>query len=207
MTDKQRAYRRKCYQRKYQRERRKAALGAGLCPRCCREPGINGGLCQSCREHIKLARPLCAPHPDNGRRVKERYDRLKAAGLCTVCGKRPLEVGILCWECARRRRQSQSGSYITMLKVELAEEVKEKAKLSTRAQAEAVVDAVLEAISDALIGGHDLIFRGFGSFKIENRAARKGRNPRTNEEITIPASKAVKFTPAKTLKDKINAGA
>lgn len=48
-----------------------------------------------------------------------------------------------------------------------------------------------------------MTFTGFGSFKVVERAARKGRNPRTGKEITIPASKVAKFTPGKGLKDAI----
>ena len=44
---------------------------------------------------------------------------------------------------------------------------------------------------------------GFGSFKVVQRKARKGRNPRTGEALQIPASKAVKFTPGKTLKENL----
>lgn len=51
--------------------------------------------------------------------------------------------------------------------------------------------------------GESVTFTGFGSFKVVERAARKGRNPRTGKEITIPASKVAKFTPGKGLKDAI----
>jgi DNA-binding protein HU-beta len=44
---------------------------------------------------------------------------------------------------------------------------------------------------------------GFGSFKVVKRAARKGRNPRTGEDLQIPASKTVKFTAGKALKESL----
>ena len=56
---------------------------------------------------------------------------------------------------------------------------------------------------EALASGESVTFTGFGSFKVVERAARKGRNPRTGKEITIPASKVAKFTPGKGLKDAI----
>ena len=51
--------------------------------------------------------------------------------------------------------------------------------------------------------GDAVTFTGFGSFKIAQRAARKGRNPRTGKEINIPAGNAVKFTPGKALKEAV----
>ena len=54
------------------------------------------------------------------------------------------------------------------------------------------------------LGAGLLAFTGFGSFKVTERAARKGRNPRTGKEILIPAAKAVKFSPGKALKDAVN---
>ena len=61
----------------------------------------------------------------------------------------------------------------------------------------------MASLREALAAGESVTFTGFGSFKVVERAARKGRNPRTNEEITIPSSKVVKFTPGKGLKDAI----
>lgn len=90
-----------------------------------------------------------------------------------------------------------------MTKAELVDKIHLKANLPTKAKTEDVLDAVINALREALIDGDSITFTGFGSFKVVDRAARKGRNPRTGEEITIPASKVVKFTPGKTLKDSI----
>jgi DNA-binding protein HU-beta len=90
-----------------------------------------------------------------------------------------------------------------MTKAELVKALKEKAALATNAQAEAAHDALIGILADSLKKGDAVTLTGFGSFKIVHRAARKGRNPRTGKELQIPASKAVKFTPSKTLKDGI----
>ena len=89
-----------------------------------------------------------------------------------------------------------------MTKAELVEKIHAKAGLPTKAKAEEALDAVA-ALREALASGESVTFTGFGSFKVVERAARKGRNPRTGKEITIPASKVAKFTPGKGLKDAI----
>lgn len=90
-----------------------------------------------------------------------------------------------------------------MTKAELVQKIHAKSGLATKAQTEAALDATIAALTDALKAGESVTFTGFGSFKVTNRAARKGRNPRTGKEITIPASKAVKFTTGKMLKEAV----
>ena len=90
-----------------------------------------------------------------------------------------------------------------MTKAELVEKIHAKAGLPTKTLAEAALDAVVAALREALAQGETVSFTGFGSFKVIERAARKGRNPRTGKEIVIPASKVAKFTPGKMLKDAI----
>ncbi len=90
-----------------------------------------------------------------------------------------------------------------MTKAELVAKIKEKAQLPTIVMAENALDAVVASLREALAAGESVTFTGFGSFKVVERAARKGRNPRTGNEITIPASKVAKFTPGKGLKDAI----
>lgn len=90
-----------------------------------------------------------------------------------------------------------------MTKAEFVEKIFSKANLASKTQAEAALDATIETIVDALKGGDSVVFTGFGSFKVAERAARKGRNPRSGEEIVIPATKVVKFTPGKMLKDAV----
>ncbi|AQS85255.1 MAG: HU family DNA-binding protein [Acetobacter aceti] len=73
-----------------------------------------------------------------------------------------------------------------------------------KAKAGEVVDAVFSAIEKALKGGQEVRLVGFGSFVTAHRKATKGRNPRTGEEIDIPASTSVRFKPGKTLKDAVS---
>lgn len=88
-----------------------------------------------------------------------------------------------------------------MTKAELVEKIHAKAGLPTKALAEDALDAVIASLREALAAGESVTFTGFGSFKVVERAARKGRNPRTGKEIDIPAGKVAKFTPGKMLKD------
>lgn len=89
-----------------------------------------------------------------------------------------------------------------MNKTELSSAVATKADL-TRKQAEIAVNAVIEAITESLEEGEKVQLVGFGSFEVRDRPERKARNPRTGEEISIPASKAAVFKAGKALKDKV----
>jgi DNA-binding protein HU-beta len=90
-----------------------------------------------------------------------------------------------------------------MTKAEFVEKLFTKANLASKSQAETVLESTIEALTEALMDGESVVFTGFGSFKVVERAARKGRNPRTGEEIEIAATKVVKFTPGKTLKEVV----
>jgi DNA-binding protein HU-beta len=90
-----------------------------------------------------------------------------------------------------------------MTKAEFVKTLKERAGLSTLAQAEAAYENLFAVIGSTLQKGDAVSISGFGSFKVVERKARKGRNPRTGKEIRIPASKAVKFTPGKALKESV----
>ncbi|WP_262695078.1 HU family DNA-binding protein [Kordiimonas aquimaris] len=90
-----------------------------------------------------------------------------------------------------------------MNKNDLIASVADAAELS-KADSGKAVDAVFDAISGALASGGDVRLVGFGTFSVANRAATKGRNPRTGEEIDIPASKQPKFKAGKGLKDAVN---
>ncbi len=74
----------------------------------------------------------------------------------------------------------------------------------TKKSAEANLNAFTEAVAEALVKGEKVQLVGFGSFETRKKAARKGRNPRTKEEIKIPASKAPAFKAGKALKDMVN---
>ncbi|MFK5586008.1 HU family DNA-binding protein [Lactobacillus delbrueckii] len=87
-------------------------------------------------------------------------------------------------------------------KAELVSEVAAKTKLTKKDVSEAV-DAVFEAIQEDLAKGEKVQLIGFGTFEVRDRAARKGRNPQTGDEIEIPASKVPAFKPGKALKDAV----
>lgn len=89
-----------------------------------------------------------------------------------------------------------------MNKTELINAVAEKSSLSKK-DATSAVDAVFEAITDSLQNGDKVQLIGFGNFEVRERAARKGRNPQTGEEIEIAASKVPAFKPGKALKDAV----
>ena len=91
-----------------------------------------------------------------------------------------------------------------MTKAEFIKILKEQAGLSTLAQAEATYDKLFEIIGAALKEGGAVSIAGFGTFKVVDRQARAGRNPRTGEVLQIPASKAVKFTAGKALKEGLS---
>ena len=74
----------------------------------------------------------------------------------------------------------------------------------TKKAAEASVDAIVASVKEALKKGDKVQLVGFGSFEVRKRAARKGRNPQTKEEIKIPASKAPVFRAGKQLKELVN---
>ena len=90
-----------------------------------------------------------------------------------------------------------------MTRAELIVKVADKAKVD-RKTAEKTVAAAFEAIKEALVKGDKVQVLGFGTFENRTRAARKGRNPRTGEEISIPASKLPSFKAGKSLKEACN---
>ena len=89
-----------------------------------------------------------------------------------------------------------------MNKTELIANIADKAGLSKK-DAEKALNAFIASVEEALIKGDKVQLVGFGSFETRERAARKGRNPQTKKEITIPASKAPVFKAGKAFKDAI----
>lgn len=73
-----------------------------------------------------------------------------------------------------------------------------------KAQAGAVMNALFEAVGDELADSRRVACAGFGTFKVIERTARKGRNPQTGAKIDIAASKAVTFKPAPALRAKVD---
>lgn len=90
-----------------------------------------------------------------------------------------------------------------MNKSELISAMAEKSGL-TKADAGKALDALMESVTEGLTSGDRIALVGFGSWTVEERSARTGRNPRTGEEIQIPAKKVVKFKPGAGLSDAVN---
>ena len=91
-----------------------------------------------------------------------------------------------------------------MNKAELVAAIAGKTNV-TKKMAEESVNAFVEVVTEEMKKGEKVQLVGFGSFEVRKRAARKGRNPQTNEEIKIPSSKAPVFKAGKALKDTVNA--
>ena len=79
-----------------------------------------------------------------------------------------------------------------------------KATGETKKRSEELVNEFLGTVEKSLTKGETVQFVGWGTFGVQKRAARKGRNPQTKEEIKIPASKAPVFKAGKALKDLVN---
>jgi integration host factor subunit beta len=93
-----------------------------------------------------------------------------------------------------------------MTKADLVEEVSRVTEL-TRKDSEVIVDQLFDSVIKALKSGDKLEVRGFGSFRVRQRNARVGRNPKTGEKVEVPAKRVPYFKPSKELKDLINDGA
>ena len=91
-----------------------------------------------------------------------------------------------------------------MNKSELVTAIAEKSEL-TKKDSEKALSAFIEVVNEELARGGKVQLVGFGTFSVVDRPARKGRNPLTSEPIDIPASKAPRFRPGKSLKDSVNA--
>ena len=91
-----------------------------------------------------------------------------------------------------------------MNKTELIAAIAEKAEISKK-DAEKALKAFTDVVSEELVKGEKIQLVGFGNFEVSERAAREGRNPKSGEAMTIPASKTPKFKAGKALKDMVNA--
>lgn len=90
-----------------------------------------------------------------------------------------------------------------MTKADLVEKVATEAEM-TKKDAEQLVEIIFESIIDSLNKGEKIELRGFGSFRVRERNARQGRNPKTGASVKIPAKRVAYFKPGKELKDIIN---
>ena len=90
-----------------------------------------------------------------------------------------------------------------MNKTELVKTISNNIEGATQKDVCVVLDTFMDVVKDTLVNGDKIALTGFGTFEVAERAARKGRNPKTGEEILIPASKAPKFKAGKALKDAV----
>lgn len=90
----------------------------------------------------------------------------------------------------------------TFNKNELVHAIADKADLNLK-QANNVLNATLDTIVNAVADGKKVTLIGFGNFEARKRSARKGRNPQTGTELTIPASTVPAFKPGKAFKDAV----
>src|ERR687888_2335213 len=104
--------------------------------------------------------------------------------------------------CVRIQRTGEVGEGRHMTKAELVARIAQAAEVTKR-QAEQVVDTFLESIQTALNRGESLTLVGFGTFSVLARACRKGRNPRTGQDIMIPARKTAKFSAGERIRQGI----
>ena len=89
-----------------------------------------------------------------------------------------------------------------MTKSDLVDQIAKKTGI-TKAAAEKVLQGFLGSVQDALVDEGKITLTGFGTFSVETRKARTGRNPRTGEPMKIPATKVVKFRAGKNLKESV----
>jgi DNA-binding protein HU-beta len=87
-------------------------------------------------------------------------------------------------------------------KAEFTDRVATKSGLSKR-DATKAVDAFLDSITEALKGGEQVSFTGFGKFSPQQRKERQGVNPRTGQKVTIPAARVPKFSAGSQLKQAL----
>lgn len=90
-----------------------------------------------------------------------------------------------------------------MNKAQLIDEIVSKTGIKKK-DAEAAVSALIDTVAETLANGEKVQIAGLGSFEVKSRAQRIGRNPKTQETITIPESKYPVFSASKALKDSVN---
>ncbi|MBU0676158.1 MAG: integration host factor subunit alpha [Proteobacteria bacterium] len=94
---------------------------------------------------------------------------------------------------------------MTLTKANLIQTVYQNHNL-TKAQAAEAVEAFLSIAKNCLIDGDDLLISGFGKFNVKKKKARRGRNPKTGNELILDARQVVTFKPSGLLREKINQG-
>jgi integration host factor subunit beta len=91
-----------------------------------------------------------------------------------------------------------------MTKSVLIEKISEKVEGLSKKQVEVIVETVFESIKEALAKGGKVEIRGFGNFRLRNRNARKARNPKTGDSVSVPPKKVPFFKVGKELREMVN---
>ncbi len=91
-----------------------------------------------------------------------------------------------------------------MTRSDLIDELAARFGQLTQRDAEFAVKAILDAMNDALVRGHRIEIRGFGSFSVNHRPPRVGRNPRSGESVAIPEKHVPHFKPGKALREAVD---
>lgn len=91
-----------------------------------------------------------------------------------------------------------------MTRSDLVEEIAARFAQLTQRDAEFAVKAILDALNDALVRGHRIEIRGFGSFSVNYRSPRVGRNPRSGESVHVPEKRVPHFKPGKALRQAVD---
>ncbi|HEY9096557.1 MAG TPA: integration host factor subunit beta [Hydrogenophaga sp.] len=92
-----------------------------------------------------------------------------------------------------------------MTRSDLVEALAARFSQLTQRDAEFAVRTILDAMGDALVKGHRIEIRGFGSFSVNRRSPRMGRNPRSGESVMIPEKRVPHFKPGKALREQVDA--
>ncbi|MBD3894218.1 integration host factor subunit beta [Hydrogenophaga sp.] len=91
-----------------------------------------------------------------------------------------------------------------MTRSDLVETLAERFGQLTQRDVECAAKAILDAMSEALVKGRRIEIRGFGSFSVNHRAPRLGRNPRSGESVMIPQKRVPHFKPGKALREQVD---
>ena len=91
-----------------------------------------------------------------------------------------------------------------MTRSDLVEELAARFAQLAHRDAETAVKTILDAMSDALVQGHRIEIRGFGSFSVNRRPPRMGRNPRSGESVAVPEKRVPHFKPGKALREAVD---
>ena len=91
-----------------------------------------------------------------------------------------------------------------MTRSDLVEELANRFSQLTHRDAEFAVKTILDAVNEALVRGHRIEIRGFGSFSVNRRPPRIGRNPRSGESVAIPEKRVPHFKPGKALREAVD---